>query len=96
MSVFLYPFKAPPSNQDGDGDELINPDALDTWEWTEILLLVAAVASLVFVIAALYLIRAHKKQWNKMQQMDHGKYPSDVYRMVIDLVYKWEKCLGCN
>lgn len=44
----------------------------ESWEWSEISLVVAAVTSVVFVFAALYLIQVHKRQWNKMQQMDEG------------------------
>lgn len=44
-----------------------------SWEWTEILLIVAAVTSFLFVLAALYLIRVHKQQFDKMQKMDEGK-----------------------
>lgn len=48
-------------------------DVDESWEWSEISLVIAAVTSMIFVLAALYLIQAHKRQWNKMQQMDEGK-----------------------
>lgn len=66
-------FLLKPSKDEQALEELLATAEEEAWEWSEISLVIAAVTSLVFVFAALYLIRAHKKQWNKMQQMDKGR-----------------------
>lgn len=66
-------FLLKPSKDEQALEELLATAEEEAWEWSEISLAIAAVTSLVFVFAALYLIRAHKKQWNKMQQMDKGR-----------------------
>lgn len=42
----------------------------ESWEWFEISLLVAVFTVLILVCAVIYLMRSHKRQWMKMQQMD--------------------------
>lgn len=53
----------------------------NSWEWFEISLLVAAITSVFFVFAALYLAYAHRRQWNKMQQLDE-ELEQDISRLM--------------
>lgn len=67
-NVSLINHQAP--QQEEETTEYMEED--ESWEWSEVSLVVAAVTSVLFVFAALYLIQVHKRQWNKMQQMDEG------------------------
>lgn len=58
----------------------------ESWEWSEVSLVVAAVTSVVFVFAALYLIQVHKRQWNKMQQMDEGTLLFIILYVLVQLI----------
>lgn len=66
--------------QEVEDEGTIHPQIDHFWKWFEISLAVAAVTAVIFVFAALYMIHIHRRQWNKMQEMDNGELTSNWKR----------------
>ena len=81
IMILSSPIKATNRPNTSEEELLNHSEAEEALEWSEVSLMVAAGISLVFVLAALYLIRLHKQQWNKMQQMD-VEMEQDIHKLI--------------